>query len=116
MVTLMSEVLLSENSREKSVMQQTVKRPVRILGVPLCYGADMAGVELGPAVLRGAGINQRIARLGYGGRGLGGIGAGHAQTAGGPHDRTKELPGNRGGRGRLGNWGYKGFGARGISN
>ena len=36
-----------------------------ILGVPLGYGASMAGVDIGPAALRVARLNQRIARLGY---------------------------------------------------
>ena len=41
------------------------KRAVSILGVPLGYGASMAGVDIGPAALRVARLNQRIARLGY---------------------------------------------------
>jgi arginase len=36
-----------------------------MLGVPLGYGASMAGVDIGPAALRVARITQRIARLGY---------------------------------------------------
>ncbi|MGH9966978.1 MAG: arginase [Pyrinomonadaceae bacterium] len=40
-------------------------RPVRILGVPLAYGASMAGVDMGPAALRVARLNERIAELGY---------------------------------------------------
>src|SRR5215510_1013967 len=38
---------------------------VSILGVPLGYGASMAGVDIGPAALRVARITQRISRLGY---------------------------------------------------
>lgn len=41
------------------------KRAVGIIGVPLAYGASMAGVELGPAALRVARLNKRIAKLGY---------------------------------------------------
>src|ERR1041384_2159944 len=41
------------------------KKAVSILGVPLGYGASMAGVDMGPAALRVARLNQRIARLGY---------------------------------------------------
>src|SRR5919106_2668963 len=41
------------------------KRSLSILGVPLGYGASMAGVDIGPAALRVARLNQRIARLGY---------------------------------------------------
>jgi arginase len=42
-----------------------LKKSVSILGVPLGYGASMAGVDIGPAALRVARLNQRIARLGY---------------------------------------------------
>ena len=46
-------------------MSTEVKKAVSILGVPLGYGASMAGVDIGPAALRVARLNQRIARLGY---------------------------------------------------
>ena len=46
-------------------MSTDVKRSLSILGVPLGYGASMAGVDIGPAALRVARLNQRIARLGY---------------------------------------------------
>lgn len=42
-----------------------LKKAVSILGVPLGYGASMAGVDIGPAALRVARLNQRIARLEY---------------------------------------------------
>lgn len=41
------------------------KQSVSILGVPLGYGASMAGVDMGPAALRVARLHQRIAGLGY---------------------------------------------------
>src|SRR3990172_5527047 len=48
------------------------ERPgISILGVPLAYGANMAGVDMGPAALRVARLQERIARLGYRVRGLG---------------------------------------------
>jgi arginase len=47
------------------------KKSVSILGVPLGYGASMAGVDMGPAALRVARLNQRIARLGYAVKDLG---------------------------------------------
>jgi arginase len=43
----------------------TPQKSVTILGVPLDYGASMAGVGMGPAALRVARLNERIARLGY---------------------------------------------------
>lgn len=47
------------------------QRRVGIIGVPLDFGASMAGVDLGPAALRVARLNQRIAGLGYTVRDLG---------------------------------------------
>jgi arginase len=44
---------------------------VSILGVPLGFGSSMAGVDIGPAALRVARLNQRIAQLGYEVRDLG---------------------------------------------
>ena len=52
-------------------MSAEAKKAVTILGVPLGYGASMAGVDIGPAALRVARLNQRIARLGYSVRDLG---------------------------------------------
>ncbi|HWF87548.1 MAG TPA: arginase, partial [Pyrinomonadaceae bacterium] len=46
-------------------MSTEANRLLSILGVPLGYGASMAGVDMGPAALRVARITQRIARLGY---------------------------------------------------
>ena len=46
-------------------MSTEVTKALGILGVPLGYGASMAGVDMGPAALRVARLNQRIARLGY---------------------------------------------------
>lgn len=46
-------------------------KTVAILGVPLGYGASMAGVDIGPAALRVARLQQRIERLGYSIRDLG---------------------------------------------
>src|SRR5215475_9157707 len=40
-------------------------KAVAVLGVPLSYGQSMAGVHLGPAAIRVAGLAQRIAMLGY---------------------------------------------------
>ncbi|HZS43909.1 MAG TPA: arginase [Blastocatellia bacterium] len=42
-----------------------MKRAVKIVGSPMDLGADRRGVDMGPSVLRIAGINQRIAQLGY---------------------------------------------------
>jgi arginase len=42
-----------------------VGRAVSILGVPLSFGQSMAGVDLGPSVMRVAGLTKRIKSLGY---------------------------------------------------
>jgi arginase len=60
---------------------------VSILGVPLGYGASMAGVDIGPAALRVARLNQRIARLGYSVRDLGDTRPERPQSA--PEDEEK---------------------------
>jgi arginase len=44
---------------------------VSIIGVPLGFGSSLAGVDIGPAALRVARLNQRIAQLGYEVRDLG---------------------------------------------
>lgn len=46
-------------------MSAESNKSVSVLGVPLGYGASMAGVDMGPAALRVARLHQRIARLGY---------------------------------------------------
>ncbi|HEX7332444.1 MAG TPA: arginase [Pyrinomonadaceae bacterium] len=46
-------------------MSTKFNKAVSMLGVPLGYGASMAGVDMGPAALRVARLHQRIARLGY---------------------------------------------------
>ncbi|MCA1593720.1 MAG: arginase [Acidobacteria bacterium] len=48
-------------------------RRVSIVGVPCGFGASVAGVDLGPAAMRVARLNQRIAQLGYEVRDLGDI-------------------------------------------
>src|SRR5947209_4033418 len=46
-------------------------RRVSIVGAPCGFGASIAGVDLGPAAMRVAGLRQRIAKLGYEVRDLG---------------------------------------------
>jgi arginase len=61
------EHLLAESVTEVNPPQ----RRVSVLGVPVGYGASMAGVDMGPSALRVARLNQRIAQLGYEVRDLG---------------------------------------------
>ncbi|HEX6045174.1 MAG TPA: arginase [Pyrinomonadaceae bacterium] len=62
-------------------------KTVAILGVPLGYGASMAGVDIGPAALRVARLQQRIERLGYPVRDLGDMRLDRPKTI--PHDGEK---------------------------
>ncbi|HEV7894160.1 MAG TPA: arginase [Pyrinomonadaceae bacterium] len=61
---------------EERTETQTRRRPgdgrrVSIIGAPCGFGASIAGVDLGPAAMRVAGLRQRIAQLGYEVRDLG---------------------------------------------
>jgi arginase len=67
------------------------RKPVRILGVPLGYGASMAGVDMGPAALRVAKLRQRIARLGYDVRDLGDLRLEQSPLEPEPGDKLKYL-------------------------
>ena len=80
-------------SEEHSITApQRSKRPVGIVGVPLSWGADMAGVELGPAVMRVAGLKRRIAQLGYKVRDLGDLELDESAQPAAPHEKLKHLP------------------------
>ena len=68
-------------------MTTEAKKSLSILGVPLGYGASMAGVDIGPAALRVARLNQRIARLGYSVHDLGDMHLERPQTI--PEDDEK---------------------------
>jgi arginase len=41
------------------------EKRISILGVPVCFGQGMAGVDLGPSAMRVAGLIKRIRKLGY---------------------------------------------------
>jgi len=73
------------------VIISEVKKGVAIIGVPLAYGASMAGVELGPAALRVAKLRRRIAQLGYQVRDLGDLEVEQEQAAPDPGDKLKHL-------------------------
>lgn len=71
--------------------ESEAKKSVAVLGVPLAYGASMAGVELGPAALRVARLNRRIAQLGYEVRDLGDLHVEESQSTPAPDDKLKHL-------------------------
>src|SRR6266481_2633579 len=86
----MNDSLLTE-PRLEIAAQAHPKMRVSILGVPLCYGSEMAGVELGPAALRVSHLKRRIARLGYEVRDLGDIELTESSEEPEPHDKLKHL-------------------------
>jgi arginase len=65
---------------------------VGILGVPLGYGASMAGVDMGPAALRVARLDERIASLGYTVTDHGDMHLERPRFAPPAHDKLKYLP------------------------
>jgi arginase len=66
-------------------------RRVSIIGVPLSFGAGTAGVDLGPAAMRVARLNQRLASLGYEVRDLGDMRLERPQSIAAPSDKAKYL-------------------------
>jgi arginase len=62
----------SQPSSSATILPGSGQR-VGIIGVPLAFGADLAGVDLGPSALRVARLNKRISGLGYVVRDLGDI-------------------------------------------
>src|SRR5262245_54185846 len=68
-----------------------LEKAVGILGVPLDFGASMAGVDMGPAALRVARLRQRIGALGYSVRDLGNVRIEQPHSAPGEHDKLKYL-------------------------
>lgn len=62
---MVAAVSISISAAKESCSCMSANKTVAVLGVPLGYGASMAGVDMGPAALRVARLQQRIERLGY---------------------------------------------------
>ena len=87
----MAGTLVAENTQNQNVADSKAKKAVGVLGVPLAYGASMAGVELGPAALRVARLNRRIAELGFAVRDLGELPVKQSESTPAPGDKLKYL-------------------------
>ena len=87
----MSEVVLDKQLQPGDSDRPGLGKRVSILGVPLGFGCSMAGVDIGPAALRVARLNQRIAQLGYEVRDLGDMRIARPQYIAEPSDKTKYL-------------------------
>lgn len=71
---------------------QASGRRVAILGVPVSFGQGMAGVDLGPAAMRVAGLEQRIGELGYEVRDLGDLSVSRPKSRTAGTAKLKHLP------------------------
>jgi arginase len=80
---------VADKGQTESQTEAHSRKPISILGVPLGYGASMAGVDMGPAALRVAGLNQRINSLGYSVRDLGDLRLGRPHVIPEPQDKLK---------------------------
>jgi arginase len=85
----MADAVVGENAQKQKLTDSGKPKAVSILGVPLAYGASMAGVELGPAALRVARLKRRIAQLDYVVRDLGDLAVEQSQSSAEPADKLK---------------------------
>ncbi len=92
-VTLKTSETVTEQTQTMMVSRLPgAGRRVSIIGVPCGFGASIAGVDLGPAAMRVARLNQRIAQLGYEVRDLGDLRLVCPTTTPNPHEKVKFLP------------------------
>ena len=87
----MSEVLVNQKTHDLPSDRPGMGRRVSILGAPLGFGSSLAGVDIGPAALRVARLNQRIAQLGYEVRDLGDMRIARPQSVGVQAEKVKYL-------------------------
>jgi arginase len=87
----MSNVLTTQQPQSFPSDRPGAGRRVSILGVPLGFGSSLAGVDIGPAAMRVARLNQRIAQLGYEVRDLGDMRIVRPQVAAEPTAQVKYL-------------------------
>ena len=81
-----------ENELKENFNAGEPKKAVGLVGVPLAYGASMAGVDMGPAALRVAGLVERVSQLGYQVRDLGDLRLERARTVAAAGDKLKYMP------------------------
>ncbi len=87
----MSETLSEHRHTSVSGRLPGAGKRVSIIGAPLGFGASIAGVDLGPAAMRVARLNQRLAQLGYEVRDLGDLRLVRPSEPAAPHDKAKYL-------------------------
>ncbi|HYY56020.1 MAG TPA: arginase [Pyrinomonadaceae bacterium] len=87
----MNEALIEQQAPTPLPNRPGSGQRVSILGVPLGFGASIAGVDIGPAAMRVARLNQRIAQLGYEVRDLGDMRVSRPHTVADPNEKLKYL-------------------------
>jgi len=86
----MTETLVDGKDLKENVNAESSKA-VGVIGVPMSYGASMAGVDMGPAALRVAGLIERVSALGYEVRDLGDLQVERPRKAAKQEDKLKYL-------------------------
>jgi arginase len=64
---------------------------ITIIGVPLDYGADRRGVDMGPSAIRYAGLHERLRRIGHTVTDAGNLPVPVPESRPGPHTHLKYL-------------------------
>lgn len=83
--------MVEETDLKQNFNESGAGKSVGIVGVPLSYGASMAGVDMGPAALRVARLIERVSNLGYEVRDLGDLPLERSRSAAKPEDNLKYL-------------------------
>lgn len=86
----MKEALI-EKPKDSAEMRPGLDRRVSILGAPVGFGGGLEGVDIGPAAMRVARLNQRVAQLGYDVRDLGDLRVARPQNPPEAGERLKYL-------------------------
>ena len=88
----MSEVIEAVQAQTSVPEKPGAGRRVSILGVPLGFGASIAGVDIGPSAMRVARLSSRIAQLGYEVRDLGDMRVAYPANPAETNEKLKYLP------------------------
>jgi arginase len=66
-------------------------KTVRVMGVPIDYGADRRGVDMGPSAIRYAGLHERLRRIGHAVHDVGNITVPVPESRHPHHERMKYI-------------------------
>lgn len=86
----MAETIVQEKDLKENVSAGS-RKGVGVIGVPMSYGASMAGVDMGPAALRVARLVERVSDLGYEVRDIGDLPVARSRAHAKPEDKLKYL-------------------------